>query len=123
MEDKKCADRLCEEAWHALDEQYVHGKLQSSLEGLDDEEVAHQLAFYGPNALPTKKPPTVWAILLHQVLNPLIFILMAAAVASIAIGEASESLFIFIVIVLNRGLGAYQEYNAEKSAATLQSLL
>jgi P-type E1-E2 ATPase len=57
------------------------------------------------------------------VLNPLIFILIAAAVASIATGEASDALFIIIVIVLNSGLGAYQEYNAEKSAASLQNLL
>ncbi|MFO7714695.1 cation-translocating P-type ATPase, partial [Desulfosarcina sp.] len=64
-----------------------------------------------------------WAILLHQVLNPLIFILMAAAVASAAIGEAVDALFILIVIALNSGLGAYQEYQAEKSAAGLQRLL
>jgi magnesium-transporting ATPase (P-type) len=123
MEDKKCADRLCEEPWHALDEQSIYGKLESTIEGLDAEEAAHRLTFYGPNALPAKKPPTIWAILLHQVLNPLIFILIAAAVASIAIGEASDALFIIIVIVLNSGLGAYQEYNAEKSAASLQNLL
>jgi hypothetical protein len=29
------------------------------------------------NALPVKKPPTLWEILLHQMLNPLIFILIA----------------------------------------------
>jgi magnesium-transporting ATPase (P-type) len=57
------------------------------------------------------------------VLNPLIFILLAAAVASVFIGEATDALFILIVIVLNSGLGAYQEYQAEKSAAGLQRLL
>jgi magnesium-transporting ATPase (P-type) len=82
-----------------------------------------RLAYYGPNTLPVKEPPTIWAILLHQVLNPLIFILLAAAVASVAIGEAADAVFILIVIVLNSGLGAYQEYQAEKSAASLQQLL
>jgi len=63
------------------------------------------------------------AILLHQILNPLIFILLAAAVASVAIGEGTDAVFILIVIALNSGLGAYQEYHAEKSAASLQRLL
>jgi potassium/sodium efflux P-type ATPase len=90
---------------------------------LADPEAARRLTYYGPNTLPTKEPPTIWAILLHQVLNPLIFILLAAAVASVAIGEAVDALFILIVIVLNSGLGTYQEYQAEKSAAGLQRLL
>jgi magnesium-transporting ATPase (P-type) len=60
---------------------------------------------------------------LHQVLNPLIFILLAAAVASLAIGEGSDAVFILIVIALNSGLGAYQEYQAEKSATGLRRLL
>ncbi len=100
MEEKKCASTLCEVPWHTLDEQPIFGKLQSTPKGLSNEEAAHRLTFYGPNALPAKKPPTIWAILLHQVLNPLIFILVAAAVASIAIGEASDSIFIIIVVVL-----------------------
>jgi hypothetical protein len=66
MEEKKCADRLCEEPWHALDEQAIYGKLESTIEGLDDEEAAHRLTFYGHNALPAKRPPTIWAILLPK---------------------------------------------------------
>jgi len=123
MKPKEQARRLCEEKWHALDEQDVYGELQSGPDGLADPEAARRLTYYGPNTLPTKEPPTIWAILLHQVLNPLIFILLAAAVASVAIGEAADALFILIVIVLNSGLGTYQEYQAEKSAAGLQRLL
>jgi magnesium-transporting ATPase (P-type) len=61
--------------------------------------------------------------LLHQILNPLIFILIAAAAASVAIGETTDAVFILLVIGLNSALGAYQEYNAEKSAAGLQKYL
>ncbi len=109
--------------WHAFEEQYVYEDLQTRFKGLDKTESAERLKFYGPNTLPVQEPPTVWAILLHQILNPLIFILLAAAVASLAIGEAVDALFILIVIALNSGLGAYQEYQAEKSAAGLQNLL
>ncbi len=123
MKQKEHACRLCEEKWHAFEEQAVYEELQARPEGLDEREVTRRLEYYGPNTLPTKEPPTIWAILLRQVLNPLIFILLAAAVASIAIGEPADAVFILIVIALNSALGAYQEYQAEKSAAGLQRLL
>jgi len=120
---KTHACRLCEEKWHSLEEVEVLEELQSLPEGLDDGEAAERLRFYGPNILPAQEPPTLWAILLHQVLNPLIFILLAATVASMAIGEVTDAVFILVVIVLNSALGTYQEYRAERSAASLQRLL
>lgn len=123
MKPKEHACRLCEEKWHAFADQDVYEELQSGVDGLDDPEAARRLAYYGPNTLPVREPPTIWAILLHQVLNPLIFILLVAAVASVAIGEGADAVFILIVIALNSGLGTYQEYQAEKSAAGLQLLL
>lgn len=114
---------LCEEKWHAFEEQEVYTELQSGPEGLDSQEASRRLAYYGHNILPTRKAPTIWEILLHQLLNPLVFILLAAGVASIAIGEGADAIFILIVIAINTSLGAYQEYQAEKSAASLQQLL
>jgi magnesium-transporting ATPase (P-type) len=62
-------------------------------------------------------------IILHQLLNPLIFILVAAAIASVAIGEGKDAIFIFLVIFINSALGTYQEFNAERSASSLQKLM
>jgi len=123
MKQMPQAHRLSEEKWCALEANEVYEKLQSKPDGLGNEEAERRLGYYGPNTLPVKEPPTIWAILIHQVKNPLIFILLAAAAASVAIGEAADAVFILIVIVLNSGLGAYQEYQAEKSAAGLQRLL
>ncbi len=109
--------------WHAFEENSLYTELLSSRDGLDPKEAAERLEDYGPNALPMRKPPMVWEALVHQVKNPLIFILIAAAIASLVIGEATDAIFILIVILINSGLGAYQEYNAEKSAASLQNLL
>ncbi len=120
---KTRGNRLSEEKWHSLEVEEAYKELESRSEGLDDEEAAERLRFYGPNTLPLKEPPGIWTILLHQVLNPLIFILLAAAVASVAIGEVTDAIFILVVIALNSGLGAYQEYQAERSAASLQRLL
>jgi magnesium-transporting ATPase (P-type) len=115
--------KMIEQKWHAMTEDAVCRELSTSRNGLTDEDAQQRLTQYGINALPVKKPPTLWGILLHQILNPLIFILIAAAAASVAIGETTDAVFILLVIVINSGLGAYQEYNAEKSAAGLQKLL
>ncbi len=122
-EGKSHPRRMSEEIWHAVEEFRIYEELQSRIEGLEDNIVAERLLFYGPNTLPVKEPPTIWVILLRQILNPLIFILLAAAVASVVIGEATDASFILVVIALNSGLGAYQEYHAERSAASLQQML
>jgi magnesium-transporting ATPase (P-type) len=123
MQQKEPTSRLSEDKWHAVEIQDVYKELQSGGDGLDEQEAGRRLAHYGPNTLPVKEPPTIWTILLQQILNPLIFILLAAAVASVTIGEGADAVFILIVIALNSGLGTYQEYQAEKSAASLQLLL
>ena len=123
MTKKTKARTMAEEKWHALSEEDALNELQTSRDGLSSEEASKRLGQYGVNALPIKEPPTVWSILLHQILNPLIFILIAAGLASLAIGEMADSIFIFIVIVLNSSMGAYQEYSAEKSAHSLQKML
>ncbi|NIQ96257.1 MAG: ATPase, partial [Desulfuromonadales bacterium] len=78
---------------------------------------------FGPNALPEKKPPGLALIFLHQFLSPLIYILLVAGGVSLAIGELTDAVFIFAVILLNALLGTFQEWKAEKSAAALQRLL
>lgn len=123
MNEFEHIENLQNKEWHSMEEGEVLKELASSKEGLDAQEAAKRLVGYGLNALPLKKPPTIWMILLHQIKNPLIFILIAAAIASMAIGEMTDAFFILVVIALNSALGTYQEYNAEKSAASLQNLL
>jgi magnesium-transporting ATPase (P-type) len=115
--------KIGQEDWHSFEESEIFRELDSSKDGLTSEEAEKRLKFYGENVLPSQKATTLVQIILHQVLNPLIFILTAAAVASIAIGEPKDAIFILLVIIINSGLGAYQEYNAEKSAESLQSVL
>lgn len=109
--------------WHNLNLENVFSNTKSSEDGLSSEEAKKRLDVFGINSLPVKPPPSLWKIVLHQVLNPLIFVLLAACVASLFIREYTDAIFILIVIVLNSALGAYQEYNAEKSASALQNLL
>lgn len=111
------------ENWQARNEEEIIGQLHTSYEGLHEDEVKKRLNVYGENKLPEGKKVSLLQIILHQVLNPLIFILVAAAIASVAIGEGKDAIFIFLVIFINSALGTYQEFNAEKSANSLQKLM
>lgn len=119
----KHQDKISNEQWHAYDKEDVYRELKTSDIGLNQEEANKRIQFYGENKLPEGKKVTLIQIILHQLINPLIFILVAAAVASVAIGEGKDAIFIFLVIFINSALGAYQEYNAEKSASSLQKLM
>ncbi|MDZ7839119.1 MAG: cation-transporting P-type ATPase [Actinomycetota bacterium] len=90
---------------------------------MSQQEAEERLQEYGHNQLPSKKAVTIWRVILNQVKSPLIYILLTAAVVSMVVGEIKDAVFIFFVIILNSGLGTYQEYRAEKSAQSLESYL
>ena len=109
--------------WHALKDSEVLAKTRSCRQGLTSSEAAVRLDRHGPNLLPGKPPPGLATIFVHQFLSPLIYILIAAGLVSLAIGEWTDAGFIFAVILLNAMLGTFQEWKAERSAAALQQLL
>jgi calcium-translocating P-type ATPase len=119
----KHQDKLAKEHWQAFRKEEIFSELKTSENGLNQEEVYKRIQFYGENKLPQGKKVTLMQIIMHQLLNPLIFILVAAAAASLAIGEGKDAIFIFLVILINSALGTYQEYNAERSADSLQKLM
>jgi len=109
--------------WHALSEEEVLKKLNTSHPGLDDAEAARRLSLYGKNVLPAKEPPTVLTIFLRQFVSPLIYILLIAGIISLIFEETTDATFIFLVILLNAAIGTFQEWKAEQSAASLQNML
>ena len=110
-------------SWHSLSDADVLARTLSSMQGLTSAEASARIGQYGPNLLPTKPPPGIVIIFAHQFLSPLIYILIAAGLVSMAIGEWTDAGFIFAVILLNSILGTFQEWKAEHSAASLQKLL
>lgn len=97
--------------------------LGSSAEGLDRLEVEERLKRFGPNVLPSAKPPGATRIFLHQFTSPLIYILLAAAAISLLIREWSDAVFISGVLLLNAVIGTVQEYSAQRAAASLKQLV
>jgi len=110
-------------SWYTEDIDEVLEARDTDTAGLGTEEAKRRLSQYGPNRLPTAKPVTVWQIILRQFTDPLIYILLAAGIVSLAIGEQTDAAFIALVLAINALVGGIQEWQAEKSSRALQELL
>ena len=91
--------------------------------GLSAAEAAHRLEQFGPNELPQKAQQTLLSIALSQFKSPFIYVLLAASVVSLALGQTVNAFFIFVVLLLNALIGTLQEHSAERSAAALRSMV
>jgi P-type Ca2+ transporter type 2C len=107
---------------HALTPDEALRALGTSLGGLSHDEAQSRLKRFGPNALPRARPPDPLKIFLLQFKNPLIYVLLAAAVVSLALRDWPDAAFIFAVLLVNAAIGAFQEYGAERTANALQGL-
>jgi len=108
---------------HAMNTEEVLKAFDASPHGLSSSEAEARLARYGRNSLPRPAPPGIPIIFLRQFLSPVIYILLLAAAISFFLEEASEGIFISIVLLINAAIGTVQEYSAQRSADALQNLV
>lgn len=88
--------------------------------GLDSAAAAERLRRYGPNALPDPARRTVLGDLLRRLSNPLVLVLLAAAVAAGLTGDAPSFLIIVTIIALSIVLDMVQERRAAATAEALK---
>ncbi|MEZ7154128.1 cation-translocating P-type ATPase [Streptomyces sp. MAD19A] len=91
-------------------------------EGLSSAEAARRLTRHGPNALPEEPRTPVLRRVLQQLRDPLIVVLLVAAVLTIATGDLSDAAVIVFVIVVNTTVGVVQEVRAEQAVRALSAL-
>ncbi len=112
-----------EGAWHALSIDELLRMLNTDpVNGLTESEVAARFEQYGPNALREHPRPTFWDRLIAQFRSFVIYILIFAAVLSVALGDWIEAAAIFAIVILNAILGVVQEGKAEEALAALKRL-
>ncbi|WP_330582888.1 cation-translocating P-type ATPase [Peptoclostridium sp.] len=94
----------------------------SKQEGLSAEESKVRLEKYGRNELKAKPKKSVARMFFEQLHDMLIYVLLGAAVITIAIGEHIDAAIILSVVVLNAVIGVIQEFKAEKAIEALQKM-
>ncbi len=91
--------------------------------GLTNIEVEKKRQEWGFNELPQKPPPSQLLILLDQFKNPLIYILILAAIITIFLRDFKDTIIIFLAVIINTFLGFLQENRAQKAIFALQKIL
>jgi Ca2+-transporting ATPase len=90
--------------------------------GLSTPEAAARLAREGPNVLPAQRSTPLWRRVLMQLRDPLVGVLLVAAVLTVATGDWTDAAVIALVIIVNTSVGVAQEVKADRAITALASL-
>jgi len=93
-----------------------------SAKGLSEIETKTRLDKFGANKLLRKKKKNILQIFISQLKDWLIYILFAAVVITIFLGEYTDATIIIVVIFINAALGVAQEVKAGKAIEALQKI-
>ena len=110
-------------AWHALPAEDVLAALQTRRAGLSSAEARQRLTRYGPNRLHEIPRRSPWRRLLAQFDNLLIYVLLAAAAVTAALGDWVDTVAILGVVLINAVVGFVQEGKAEDALAAIGRML
>jgi len=109
--------------WHTLNADTVLNLLGSSRSGLSNEESARRLEKYGSNELKEEEKVSPLKIIVEQFKQFLIIILLVATTISLFLGELTDAVVIFAIVIASAVLGFVQEYRASKAVEALKKLV
>ncbi|MER7751931.1 cation-transporting P-type ATPase [Kitasatospora sp. NPDC097643] len=90
--------------------------------GLTEQQAQRLLADHGPNEVGAPPSPPLWSRVAAQLRDPLILVLLAAIVLTVATGDHPDAIVIGLVIVVNTSVGVAQEIRAANAVAALSAL-
>ena len=100
----------------------IFKKLNTSKDGLTDEEALKRLVLNGKNILNKKKKTSIFKMVLSQLTDKMIIILFIAAFLSFILGEKAEGIVILIIIVINAVISIVQEKKAADAVEALRNM-
>ena len=106
-----------------LDSKKVLKELKSSLNGLSEKEAKSRIKTYGLNELPKEKEKSVFQIFLSAINDPIIYVLVVAAILSFIVGEDLDGFAIIFIIMVDAVVSTVQEIKAEKNSEALKDLI
>jgi len=115
--------------WHATSADRVVERVDSAAEGLTVAEASDRLAAHGPNRIGVTSDVSLLGLLVEQFRSALVYVLVAAAVISLAVGlvpgnepNYTDAALILVILLVNGLFGFVQNYQAERSMAALREL-
>lgn len=90
--------------------------------GLSSNDVELRRKTYGYNEFKVKERKPLYEVISESVMEPMILILLTAAVISAFIGEIHDAIGIFIAVLLGLSIGAVTESKSKKAAEALSKL-
>ena len=115
-------DALPDEAPGRMDADRLFASFRTSKDGLSEEEARRRLERFGPNEL-ASHDVQAWRVALRQFRSPMVYLLAAAAAISLAFGGHADGLTIVIILLINAGIGFWQEYHSERAVERLRERL
>jgi len=109
--------------WHTEIAEEIFRHFDTDLTtGLSAEGVARARERGGANELPREALRPWYVTLLLQVHNPIIYILLVAAVLTAFLADPADAIVIFAVVIINTLIGYFQESKAEAALQALKDL-
>lgn len=111
--------------YHDSKEEVIKSLDTDVTQGLSTAEVEKRLQSFGKNELAAHKKESLWKKVLGQLEDPMIIVLLIAAVLSYASSgfkDWVDSVIILLIVVVNAIISISQENNANKSLEALQKM-
>lgn len=107
----------------SFSESELFNKTNSSIKGITENEAQVRLHETQSNEKVTKTWQKDILLLLSQYKNPLLLLLIFAAILSLVLKEYSDSIIVLVVLLLSGILGFIQERNAGRAVEKLRALV
>ena len=108
--------------YHKKEVNEVLKELNANQDGLSKREALQRLEKYGRNEIQRFKKVSPFKMFISQFKSFIIYVLLAAALLSIFLGEKTDAIVILAIVILNALFGFFQEFKAEKSIESLRKL-
>ena len=105
-----------DEQFHKIPIEDLFVDLNSSAQGLTTEQAETQRKQYGRNDITSSKKQSPILQFFEQFTNPLVLILLFAAIISIVVHEITNATIIISIILISVILDFFQRYKAESAA-------
>jgi len=117
------SDGLTDTFWAASSETALRALATSVEHGLAAAEASLRRVRYGPNLLHTTRERSDLVLFLGQFTNPIVLILLAAAVLSLFLGDRTSAIIILVIVLASGALGFWQERSANDAVAKLLAIV